>query len=149
MLVKMCARCQKVIQAPNRYCDKCKIIMQKQIEEIKQKNNNRYNKQRDKKYTQFYNSKVWRTLSKDYLNKHYMCEECAKEAKLKKEYSIQLAEEVHHKEPIQTETGWLRRLEWNNLISLCHFHHDLAHGRFKRNRKNYVNLNGRGGQKSI
>ncbi len=134
MLVKLCARCQKIVQAPNTYCDKCRPIMQKQIENRKQYSNIRYNKQRDKKYTQFYNSKAWRTLSKQYIAKNYLCEECQKEAELKKEYTIELAEEVHHKEPIQTATGWLRRLEWSNLISLCHMHHDIAHKRFKRKR---------------
>lgn len=133
MIMKLCARCQKIISAPNRYCDRCKVIVEKQTEEIKQKSNNRYNRQRDKKYTQFYNSKAWRILSKKYMDKHYLCEECEKEAKQKKEYTIQLAEEVHHKEPIQTETGWLRRLDWNNLISLCHMHHDKAHKRFGGN----------------
>lgn len=132
MRVKLCARCQKVVQAPNTYCNKCKPIMQQQIEQRKQFGNTRYNKQRDKKYTQFYNSKAWRTLSKDYISKNYLCEECQKEAKIKKEYVIELAEEVHHKEPIQTPTGWLRRFEWSNLISLCHKHHDIAHNRFKR-----------------
>ena len=135
MIMKLCAKCQKIIQAPNTYCDKCKAIVEKRIEEYKQKSNNRYNKQRNKKYEQFYNSKEWRKLSKDYINKHYLCEKCQQEAELKKEYTIQLAEEVHHKEPIQTESGWLRRFEWNNLISLCHYHHDIAHNRFKRRNK--------------
>ena len=100
----MCARCKTLVQSHNRYCNKCKAIVEKKIEEYKQKNNIRYNKQRDKKYTQFYNSKAWRTLRMQYINKNYLCEECQKEAKLKDEYTIQLAEEVHHKEPIQTDT---------------------------------------------
>lgn len=110
MLVKLCARCQCVVQAPATYCNKCKAIMQEQIESRKQYSNTRYNKQRDKKYAQFYNSKAWRTLSKEYIKKNYLCEECQKEARSNKEYNIQLAEEVHHKDPIQKETGWLRRL---------------------------------------
>lgn len=134
MLMKLCARCQKVIQAPNRYCNNCKEIIDKQVEQIKKENNSRYNRQRDKKYIQFYNSKAWRTLSKYYLNKHYFCEECQREAEQNKEYTIQLAEEVHHKEPIQTEMGWIRRLDESNLISLCHLHHDIAHKRFERRR---------------
>ena len=134
MLMKLCAKCQKVIQAPNRYCDKCKSIVEERAEEYKQKSNNRYNKQRDKKYEQFYNSKAWRTLRSKYINKHYLCEECQKEAEQNKEYTICLAEEVHHKEPIQTEAGWLKRLDWNNLISLCHMHHDIMHKRFSRRR---------------
>ncbi len=135
MIMKLCARCQKMIQAPNRYCDKCKTIVEEQAKQIKQKSNNRYNKQRDKKYTQFYNSKAWKILRKQYITKHYLCEECKKEAKQNKEYTIQLAEEVHHKEAIQTETGWIRRLDENNLISLCHLHHDIAHNRFKRRKQ--------------
>ena len=133
--MKLCAKCQKVIQAPNRYCDKCKSIVEKQIEEYKQRNNTRYNKQREKKYEQFYNSKAWRTLRNKYINKHYLCEECQKEAELKKEYSIQLAEEVHHVKGIKTPEGWERRLDWNNLKALCHTHHDIAEGRFKGRKK--------------
>ena len=131
MRMKLCARCQKLIEAPNRYCEACKVIADKQAEEYKQKSNSRYNKQRDTKYTKFYNSSAWRTLSKSYLTKHYLCEECQREAAINKTHTIELAEEVHHKEPIQTETGWIRRLEWSNLISLCHTHHDIAHGRFR------------------
>ena len=132
--MKLCARCHKVIQAPNRYCDKCKPIIEKQIEQNKQRANTRYNKQRNTKYTRFYNSQAWRTLSKTYMNKHYLCEECQKEAILNNKYTISLAEEVHHKEPIQTEAGWQRRLDWDNLIALCHMHHNIAHKRFKGKR---------------
>ena len=115
MIMKLCARCQKLIEAPNRYCDKCKAIVEKQAEQYKQKSNSRYNQQRDKKYTQFYNSKAWRTLSKKYINKHYLCEECQKEAKQNREYAIQLAEEVHHKEPIQTETRMVKKTRLEQL----------------------------------
>lgn len=132
--MKLCARCQKLIQAPNRYCDECKVKVEKQIEEYKQKSNSRYNRQRDEKYSKFYNSKAWRTLSKKYITKHYLCEECQNEAKLKNEHTICLAEEVHHIQPIKTPEGWERRLDWNNLKALCHTHHDIAEGRFKGRR---------------
>lgn len=136
MRMKLCARCQKVIQAPNTYCDKCKPIVDEQVEERKQRNNSRYNQNRDSKYTKFYNSKEWRTLSKVYINKHYMCEECEREARLNDKYNIQISEEVHHIDPIQTDAGWIRRLDLNNLIALCHRHHDIAHGRFKGRKSN-------------
>ena len=139
MRLKLCARCQKVIEAPNRYCDKCKQIVNDLVEQRKQQTNNRYNKNRDTKYIKFYNSKEWRMLSKSYMAKHIMCEECEEEARLNNKYAVQISEEVHHKEPIQTETGWLRRFDWSNLVALCHYHHDVKHGRFK----------GRGSQKSI
>ena len=132
MLLKLCARCQKVIQAPNRYCDKCKEIVNKTIEENKQQSMSRYNKTRDKKYKTFYNSKDWKLLKESYKTKHPYCELCQEEAKKQNKYTIQLTEEIHHKEPIQTPTGWLRRLEWSNLIALCHIHHNIMHDRFKK-----------------
>ena len=135
MLLKLCARCQKVIQAPNRYCDKCKEIVNKTIEENKQQSMSRYNKTRDKKYKTFYNSKDWKLLKEAYKTKHPYCELCQKEAKKQNKYTIQITEEIHHKEPIQTPTGWLRRLEWSNLIALCHIHHNIMHDRFRKRRK--------------
>ncbi len=135
MLLKLCARCQRVIQAPNRYCDKCKEIVNKNIEENKQQSMSRYNKTRDKKYKTFYNSKDWKLLKEAYKNKHPYCELCQEEAKKQNKYTIQLTEEIHHKEPIQTPTGWFRRLEWSNLIALCHIHHNMMHDRFKKRGK--------------
>lgn len=135
MLLKLCARCQKVIQAPNRYCDKCKEMVNKTIEENKQQSMSRYNKTRDKKYKTFYNSKDWKLLKEAYKTKHPYCELCQEEAKKQNKYTIQITEEIHHKEPIQTPTGWLRRLEWSNLIALCHIHHNITHDRFKKRGK--------------
>lgn len=132
MLLKLCARCQKVIQAPNRYCSNCQKIVDKEIEINKQRNMSRYNKNRDNKYKTFYNSKDWKLLKEAYKIKHPYCEMCQEEAKKEGKYTIQLTEEIHHREPIQTPTGWLRRLEWSNLIALCHKHHDMQHNRFKK-----------------
>lgn len=132
MLMKLCARCQKVIQAPNRYCSKCKAIVDQEVENNKKKSMSRYNKSRDKKYKAFYNSKEWKLLKESYKTKHPYCEMCQEEAKQQGKHTIQLTEEIHHKEPIQTPTGWIRRLEWSNLIALCHNHHDAMHNRFKK-----------------
>lgn len=38
-----------------------------------------------------------------------------------------LAVEVHHKDPIQTPTGWNRRLDWSNLEAVCTVCHNLRH----------------------
>lgn len=135
MLLKLCARCQKVIQAPNRYCSNCQKIVDKEIEINKQRNMSRYNKNRDNKYKTFYNSKDWKLLKEAYKIKHPYCEMCQEEAKQEGKYTIQLTEEIHHKEPIQTPTGWLRRLKWSNLIALCHKHHNIQHNRFKKRKK--------------
>lgn len=132
MLLKLCARCKKVIQAPNRYCKRCSELFDKEKEINKQKQMSRYNQKRNKQYKKFYNSKEWKILRNTYLEKNPICEMCKEEAKKNNKYTVQLTEEVHHKEPIQTPTGWLRRFEWNNLIGLCHKHHDEKHKRFKK-----------------
>lgn len=82
MLLKLCARCQKVIQAPNRYCTKCQDIVNKEIEKNKQRNMSRYNRTRDTKYKKFYNSKEWKLLRETYKEKHYLCE-CVKKKRRK------------------------------------------------------------------
>ena len=129
MRLKLCAKCQKVIQAPQRYCDECQKKVNERTEEYKKKaNRKRYNDEENKKYIQFYNSKAWRILRKKYIDVHYLCEDCLKEGKK------ELAEEVHHIKGIKTPEGWTRRFDWYNLKALCHYHHDIVEGRFIRKR---------------
>lgn len=136
MLVKLCAKCKKVIQHPNTYCDICRPIALQEKEEIKQRTNTRYNKQRIKKYEQFYNSKQWRDLSKMYLHNHnYKCEDCIAKSTNQYHADVLTATECHHKIPIQTQEGWDLRLEESNLRALCHNHHDIRHKRFANKTK--------------
>lgn len=59
-------------------------------------------------------------------DKGYRCEECGA-----------IASEVHHIVPIQTDEGWERRLDYNNLECVCVYCHNKKHGRFiKKKRKN-------------
>lgn len=62
----------------------------------------------------------------------YKCEDCIEENKKDSNYIIQLAEEVHHLEFIETPEGWKRRLDYYNLRALCHRHHDKRHKRFQK-----------------
>ena len=136
MIIKMCARCKKIVEYPNTYCNECKKIIQEQIEKSKRDSNRRYNKRRDPK------SKEWLQLKNKYLQDlqykynnvkyAYKCEDCIEENKKDSNYVIQLAEEVHHLQFIETPEGWLRRLDYNNLRALCHMHHDKRHNRFQR-----------------
>lgn len=147
MLVKLCARCKKIINYNDKYCSSCKEIAEKQKKESEKISNKRYNNRRDDKYIKFYNSKAWRTLSKKYMYAHrYLCEDCQEEAKSNNSYTVQLAEECHHNQPIQTEQGWKRRLDYTNLIALCHYHHNKRHKRFSKQREK---KKGKGGQKSL
>ena len=130
MLLKPCARCRNLMPYGATYCSKCKPIVEAEIEarlqESRLKSNREYNKKRDPKYTRFYNSIEWRTLSaKRLADDGYRCVWCKA-----------IATEVDHIEAIQTPAGWVRRLDYTNLRSMCHDCHDKRHGRFiKKDRR--------------
>ena len=105
--------------------------MKEQIEERKHearlKAQRKYNKKRDPKYTSFYNSKDWRLLSARYVqDKGFRCEVCGA-----------IATEVHHKKPIQTEDGWMHRLDYDNLELVCVNCHNKRHNRFQKKRNTF------------
>ena len=131
MLLKECKRCGRLIPYGSVYCTECTPIVEANREAIhresKRKADRDYNKRRDPKYIQFYNSTAWRTLSAKYTqDKGYRCELCGR-----------VATEVHHKKPIQTEQGWILRLDYDNLELLCVDCHNERHERFKR-RQQYI-----------
>ncbi len=142
MIVKMCAICGKIVEYPNRYCSTCQERVNKQIEERQKNYNRQYNKTRDPKLVKFRKSKEWLQLKERYLQDlqkkygdvkyAYKCEDCIEENKKDNSYVIKLAEEVHHLVFIETQEGWERRLDYNNLRALCHYHHDKRHNRFQR-----------------
>ncbi len=124
MVLKDCARCKRLIPYGKKYCKGCEGIMAAQLDapanESRQLYNRRYNEKRDPKFTRFYHSAAWRTLSAVYMQKkQYKCEGCGK-----------IASEVHHKIPIQTDEGWKLRLDENNLKLVCKRCHNKEHDRF-------------------
>jgi 5-methylcytosine-specific restriction endonuclease McrA len=124
MLLKSCGRCGNLIPYGSTYCSTCKPIVEGEREarlsESRRKSNRRYNKTRDPKYTRFYNSIEWRTLSAKYLqDKGYRCSKCR-----------DMATQVHHVKPIQTPDGWELRLDYDNLELLCTTCHNKEHNRF-------------------
>lgn len=128
MLLKACNRCGNLIPYGATYCTVCDPIVKAErearLQESRRKSNRRYNKSRDPKYTRFYNSIPWRTLSAKRLQADgYRCQMCGK-----------IATEVDHIIEIQTPEGWELRLEWGNTRSLCHDCHDKRHNRFKKRR---------------
>ena len=125
ILLKSCGRCGRLIQYPNTYCPDCKPYMDRIIAERKAQQRKRagqkYNKKRDPKYMRFYSSNEWRILSSKYRqDKGYKCECCGR-----------IATEVHHVQPIQTDDGWERRLDYNNLKLVCLECHNKEHDRFQ------------------
>ena len=126
MLLKSCKRCGNLIPYGSVYCSTCKPIVEAEREarllEAKREGHRRYNKKRDPKYTRFYNSIEWRTLSRKRLQDDgYKCVKCGR-----------IASEVDHIKAIQTEQGWEHRLDYDNLQSLCIECHNEKHERFKR-----------------
>lgn len=135
MLYKVCCKCGAVTQYPNRYCDKCQKIVEKENKENQKTINKRYDtNKRDNKYVQFYKSKEWRILKeKKLLATQYMCEECQRLKEEDSTYRVCLATEVHHIETLKD--NWNKRLDYSNLKSLCHRHHDQVHNRFGSRKK--------------
>lgn len=132
MLLKACNRCGDLIPYGATYCTQCEPIVRAQREAVRAANkreaDKRYNRGRDPRYGRFYNSGAWRTLSAAYMQRvGYRCEQCGK-----------IGSEVHHKKPIQTDEGWERRLDMDNLELLCIDCHNKRHERFmKRKKKRY------------
>ena len=129
MLLKECGRCKRLIPYGKAYCETCEPIVKaerdKRREAKKLEADRRYNKKRDPKYEQFYNSKEWRRLSAARVQADgFRCVRCGA-----------WASEVDHIIPIQTEDGWTKRFDWDNLQSLCVECHNEKHGRFKSKRK--------------
>ena len=142
MIVKMCAKCKKIIEYPNTYCPICQEKVNKLKEERQKLYEKRYDKKRDPKLVKFRKSKEWLMLKERYLQDlqykygnvkySYKCEDCIEENKKDSNFILQLGEEVHHLEFIETPEGWKRRLDYYNLRALCHGHHDKRHKRFQK-----------------
>lgn len=139
MIMKLCKRCNKLIGYPQVYCSACEVIVNKakdsRLNESKSRGRGKGNSNgrayRDPKYRRFYNSKQWHDLSKRYmLKQHYKCEVCGV-----------IASEVHHIEPIQTSSGWTKRLDYNNLKAVCVSCHNKEHNRFNSRKKILDNNN--------
>ena len=129
MLQKACSRCGRLIPYGSTYCEVCAPVMEKliaeRIERSRRASNRKYNKGRDRGYTRFYNSREWRVLSRSRLqHDNYKCLSCG-----------MFASEVDHIIPIQTPQGWEKRLDFENLQSLCIQCHNEKHGRFSKRDK--------------
>ena len=94
----------------------------KQVETtVKAERDKHYDKEirqkRDKEYTDFYQSEEWKIARKRRLMlDHGLCQECRRKG------VITYADVVHHKVPIKVD--WDRRLDIDNLESLCHRCHN-------------------------
>ena len=125
MIMKLCPRCKQLMPYGQSYCKDCAPKVQKELEAIKERNLKKkmqmYNSRRDPKYLVFYRSADWKKQSRAKLESvQYRCE-----ARL--EHCQHYATEVHHIKPIQTQEGWDKRLDWNNLEAVCTSCHNGRH----------------------
>lgn len=125
MLLGLCRKCQKPVPYPMKYCGVCQTNYDHERKENERVNQRRYDRKRDKKYIRFYKSKEWQQLSGAYMQaKGYQCEFKGKRCQ-------RMATEVHHVEPIQKDSGWIRRLDYDNLMAVCVQCHNEVHKRFR------------------
>jgi len=124
-VLKACPRCRALIPQGLRYCSNCAPIMEAKRADTEAYNkrmyNKAYNKRRDPKYREFYNSTAWRAVSRAVLSDAgYRCTAGLTGC-------TGLAVEVHHIKPIQTSEGWELRLDVSNLEPLCTSCHNGRH----------------------
>ncbi len=144
MIMKICRKCGELIPYPYTYCNKCQRQHDKdrenQLKIAKKRYNANYNKyKRNKEHVKFYNSDDWKMLKEKYLqDQQYRCERCEEIHKINPKYKRKVAVEVHHIKWLSTQEGWERRLDYTNLMALCHAHHDEIHDRFQKKNKGSV-----------
>lgn len=81
---------------------------------------------RENRVDEFYNSRIWRKLSKEAMKRDKNeCKHC------KDKGIYKAAEQVHHIEELKLNP--LRALDLLNLISLCKVCHNKVHDRFNKN----------------
>ena len=117
-LLKLCG-CGKPIPAQEQRCKQC---------QSKRKDRHKlYDKNvRDKESAKFYNSKGWKLLREMALNRDLgLCQHCYKGNK------ITMADMVDHIVPVKV--NWERRLDINNLQSLCNRCHSVKTTEDKKN----------------
>lgn len=78
--------------------------------------------QRDKQSRGFYKSRAWQAVRlRALVRDTYLCQDCLKENR------IAQADTVHHRVPIRED--WSKRLDMDNLLSLCSACHNKRHGK--------------------
>ncbi|HBV22256.1 MAG TPA: HNH endonuclease [Jeotgalicoccus sp.] len=106
--------CRNLIEQYKNFCEEHKNKTSKSYEEWRNKHM--------PEYIKFYKSTAWQKKRVQALRRdEWICQDCAAEG------IITVAQEVHH--IVETKHDWSKRLELDNLISLCRTHHDRRHNR--------------------
>ncbi|MCH3961265.1 MAG: HNH endonuclease [Solobacterium sp.] len=133
-MLKLCAKCGKPIPYGQRYCKACaKKYAADNVSRRKE-----WKRHVDPGAKSFYNSNDWRLAKSRYYHLHGgWCIDCLNEYRLglRNKKDVNPATEIHHIVPISM--SFFGRLDQDNLIGLCHGHHDIRHGRRKPYFKEY------------
>lgn len=115
--------CMALIPFDQRYCDKHEY--RKPIDLADSKERHRINKatyhrritsQHEGKYQRFYHSTIWKKLSHHWLMTHPLCVSCEERGIYRK------GDVVDH--IVELRDDWSKRLDPNNLQTLCYAHHN-------------------------
>ena len=122
-LMKLCPRCDAVIDYSRKYCIGCS----KDARKDKAANNKAYDKNvrklRDKQYDSFYHSKEWIKVVEEVKDKY-------KHLDIYSYYilkTIEYGNISHHIQLLKSDEGWSHRVDIKGLIYLSHSNHALIH----------------------
>lgn len=120
-LMKMC-KCGQLIPQGTKRCGQC----EKKYQEHKKDNNKHYDTHiRDKKAISFYHSKEWLLTRENIKHRdNGLCKLCLNNKIIKP------MDTVHHIEELKD--SWSKRINNNNLISVCDKCHKLIHAKYNK-----------------
>lgn len=110
--------CREYVELPNRYCTKHKGNADKTYNREVRHN------QDNIRYARFYASTQWRKARRSKLAQQPLCEECLRQG------YVRQATIVHHKKELKDD--WDKRLDPDNLESICQECHNKKHKRHTR-----------------
>lgn len=119
---RMCIKCNKIIEYNQSRCESCENKFSKQ----KKHSVDVYNANRDPMHVAFYLSKEWKYKRQDVIARDLgLCKFCYSQNKHSHAHT------VHHVEELAE--CWDKRLDRNNLISLCDKCHKRVHRYYNKN----------------
>lgn len=104
------AGCNTLVDYNVSYCKKHEATSKKQLYKDRFSESN-------EKFHKFYKTKRWERTSKQFRLKNPLCIECLANGIVRK------ADVVDH--IVELKDDWDKRLDWDNLQSLCHEHHNI------------------------
>ena len=98
----------------------------------------RISKERNDKWNKYYSNAKWHNLRNSYYATKPCCEICAAEGIVKS------ADEIHHRKKFSAGNTEQEKFElllsWDNLISVCHYHHHLIHKMMREQDRDEINI---------